>query len=304
MAAAVPAAAAAAPGPLADVRICLGICGLGANVDRFITCHALTSMDDFEFMEPDDVGDITKMYNDRHRNAAQKIGFPVQKKISGFLYWYHDKIRRQEAIVAADFNVAAMKQAIKDCAADSSEKDTDVVDIEVGKIEVEMGWWDWKEKLTSKLESRKGVNGTPLAYVIRQDKPAGWTVAQATSPIEKLMYQVPLTGTNFVKDNSTVWAELQSHCLGTSTYEWIRQFDASKNGRAGFQALVTMCEGQAHSNKRILLSNRILSLDHNKGGCFYRHEYTYSFEKYCTNLHKAYMTIECYRNKTAPETMV
>ena len=96
----------------------------------------------------------------------------------------------------------------------------------------------------------------------------GWTVAMATSPIEKLMYQVPLTGTTFVKDNATVWAELQSHCLGTPTYEWIRKFDSTKNGRAGFQALVTMCEGLAHSNKGILLSNRIISLDHNKGGSF------------------------------------
>jgi len=174
--------------------------------------------------------------------------------------------------------MAAMKQAIKDCAADSNDKDTDAIEIEVGKVEVEMGWWDWKEKLTSKLESRKGANGTPLAYVIRQDKSVGWTMAMATSPIEKLMYQVPLTGTTFVKDNATVWAKLQSHCLGTPTYEWIRKFDSTKNGRAGFQALVMMCEGQAHSNKRILLSDRIISLDHNKGGSFYRHEYTYSFD--------------------------
>ena len=216
MAAAVPAAAAAAaPGLLVDVRLYLGICGLGANTNRFIACHVITSMDDFEFMEPDDVGDITKIYNEQHRNIAQKIGFPIQKKISGFLYWYHGKVRRQEPIVAADFTMAAMKQAIKDCVAGSNDKDTDAIEIEVGKVEVEMGWWDWKEKLTSKLESRKGANGTPLAYVIRQDKPVGWTVAMATSPIEKLMYQVPLTGTTFVKDNATAWAELQSHCLGT-----------------------------------------------------------------------------------------
>ena len=80
-------------------------------------------MYDFEFMEPDDIGVITKMYNKRHMNAAQEKGFPVQKKISGFLYWYqHDKIRRQEPIVAADLTMAATKQAIKDCAANSNKK--------------------------------------------------------------------------------------------------------------------------------------------------------------------------------------
>jgi len=93
MAAAVPAAAAAAaPGLLVYVRICLGICGLGINTNRSIACHTIMGMDDFEFMELDDVGDITKIYHEQHRNIAQKIGFPVQKNISGFLYWYHDKV--------------------------------------------------------------------------------------------------------------------------------------------------------------------------------------------------------------------
>ena len=52
-AAVVPAVAAAvvaaAADPLIKVRQVLTICGLGTNVDRFIACHSLTSMDDFEY---------------------------------------------------------------------------------------------------------------------------------------------------------------------------------------------------------------------------------------------------------------
>ena len=87
-----------APNPLTPVRVILDVCGLAPNIDRFILCHGITSMDDFEFMEPDETEFIVKMHNERYQTAAQKIGFPVQKKIKGFLYWYYDRIRRQEPI--------------------------------------------------------------------------------------------------------------------------------------------------------------------------------------------------------------
>ena len=92
--------------------------------------------------------------------------------------------------------------------------------------------------------------------------------------------------------------------MDTSSYEWIRQYDLRKDGRGAVQALTLMCEGGGANNKRILLSPRIISLDHNSGGAFYQDEYMYSFEKYITALQQAFTTIERYRNATAPETMV
>ena len=119
--------------PLDDVRTILGICGLAPNIGRFITCHGITSMDDFEFIEHTETESVVKMHNDRYRTPIQKIGFPVQKKLKGFLYWYHDRLRRQEPIVAAEFTTARMKTAIRECAIDAAADDTEQVKITVGK---------------------------------------------------------------------------------------------------------------------------------------------------------------------------
>ena len=303
-----PAAVAAVVGavvdPLIDVRQVLTICGLGTNVDRFVTCHSLTSMDDFEYMNHDETHHVVKMYNERCRDARHKLGFPVQKKLKGLLYWYQDKVRRQTLIEAADFTLDVMRDAIRQCAVDESEKDSDKVEIKIGKIDTDLGWWTFKEKLSTKLENMSGLEGTPLVYIIAPAKPAGWTILDAVNDLERLIYSVSLTGIVFDKDNAKVWAVIQGATMDTSSYEWIRQYDLRKDGRGAVQALTLMCEGAGANNKRILLSTRIISLDQNQGGAFFQDEYMYSFEKYITALQQAFTTIERYRNATAPETMV
>ncbi len=52
------------------------------------------------------------------------------------------------------------------------------------------------------------------------------------------------------------------------------------------------------------MATQVILLDPNGGGAFYQNEYTYRFGSYTTKLHKAYSTIERYRIKTAPETIV
>ena len=74
------AVVAAVADPLIKVRQVLTICGLATNVDRFIACHSLTSMDDFEYMNHDETHHVVKIFNDRARDARYKLGFPVQKK--------------------------------------------------------------------------------------------------------------------------------------------------------------------------------------------------------------------------------
>ena len=91
------AAAAAPADPLDAVRDVLAVVGFGlASANRFILAHDLSGMDDFEFMPYDDVQQIAKIYNDRQtgNNANRKIGYPVQWKLQGFLYWYQDRQQR------------------------------------------------------------------------------------------------------------------------------------------------------------------------------------------------------------------
>ena len=104
--------------------------------------HGIVGMESFELMDCDEVHQIVKMFNDRctGNNVSKKIGFTVQKKLKGLLYWYHDATRRGITIDAADFTAAALIKALKDMKVDATAKDTEV-EIEVGTIEIEMEWW-------------------------------------------------------------------------------------------------------------------------------------------------------------------
>ena len=77
--------------------------------------------------------------------------------------------------------------------------------------------------------------------------------------------QVSLTDLEFTRDNATVWSELKSTCLDTSTYEWIRSYNNKKDGRGNLIALINMYEGQQASEKCVLLVNHTILLDHNSG---------------------------------------
>ncbi len=70
-----------------------------------------------------------------------------------------------------------------------------------------------------------GRNYCPLAYVIRPDKPDTWDpMVDATTDYERLMYQLPLNGPAYDRDNKAVFSYIQLTVLQTLAENWI--FDA------------------------------------------------------------------------------
>ena len=288
------------------VRDVLDVCGLGSNRNRFIDCHGITSLDDFQIWEPEDAKTTIKMYNDRHgANQQHLLGFTVQVKLQGLIYWIKDEIRRQRVPDSDDFDAAALTRAINDYKMEKEAKEADTATIDVSKVQTDLGWFDWAESFESLCETKMGVTNVPISYVIRRDKPQDWTPDQAATESEKLRYQVPLNGAAFTKDNEVVWSLLHNCCVGTPVYDWIRQYNDTKNGRGAWRALVAKCEGTESMNKRLGAANNIISMDSTRGGgTHWQNEHSFTFEKYSTSLHKAFSTIAKYRNETAPETMV
>ena len=146
------AAAAVAVDPLLEVRAVPTTIGLGTSVQRFINSIPITSMDDFALMHEDEAKSIIYAYN-KSVTRAQNVGFLITKKLQGFLYWYHDKLRRQEPIIAADFTSAAMVTAIQSQRVENSAKDAEV-EMTVGTVNINLGWWQWKERFQSKLDNK------------------------------------------------------------------------------------------------------------------------------------------------------
>ena len=78
-----------------DVRSIFTILGMIIKRhDGMINAHNLTSMDDFDYIRVDDAVSFVKVWNETSRAVATKVDMPTQRKLRGFLYWYHDQINR------------------------------------------------------------------------------------------------------------------------------------------------------------------------------------------------------------------
>ena len=292
--------------PLDEVREVLATCGFGANADRFITCHDITTFDDLDIWDPEDSKTAIKMYNDRYGTTQNSfLGFTIQVKLQGLLFWIKDETRRQRVPDTTEFTQRVLQQAIQNYKITRDAKDADTATIEVGKVKTDLDWFDWAESFESLCDTKMGVDNVPISYVIRRAKPADWEPDMALTENEKLKYQVALDGNAYAKDNEVVWSLLHNCCVGTAVYDWIREYGDTKDGRSAWMALVAKCEGDESANKRLSVANNIISTDTTKGGgAHWANEHTYTFDKYSTNLHKAFRIIQKYRNTTAPETMV
>ena len=105
------------------------------------------------------------------------------------------------------------------------------------------------------MESTTGVDG------VRQIKPQVWVAARdAKTYEERLIYLVPIHGPEYDTDNHTVWHKIQNCWIGTTAYDWIREFEANEYDMAVWMALIQQYEGNDSDNKRIILANQAILL--------------------------------------------
>jgi len=300
------AAAVAPVDPLAEVRVILtGPLGLTLQcANRFMATAGIHSMDDFLILHPDDCTNIIRRHNDAHQTTALRqysLGITYEKKLEGFLYWYHDKKRRQQPIVAAEFTVAKMVECMALQRADTVARDTETKDLNPGPIDTKGGWFQWCERAESAMIAMLGMSRQgPLYRVIRPDREPGWT---APNPTIQLCYDLSLQGIEFDQDNRQVWQLLQRWTIKDPIYNWLKPFEITEDGRGAWMALKAQMEGTAAINARANEANRILG--NGQGSAGWTNEYGAPFMGYATNLQHAYTSLEhCHGVKTPPSTRV
>ena len=154
------------------------------------------------------------------------------------------------------------------------------------------------------MGSTTRVDGVRRKYIISEINPQGWVASRdAKTDKERLIYSVLIHGPRYDTDNHAVWHEIQNCCIGTISYDWIREFEANKDGRAAWLALLKKYEGTNSKNKRIVLANQAISLNPQKD-LFYKNKQTLLFAKYTAGLQAEFSAITKYRNQVAQETMV
>jgi hypothetical protein len=217
------------------------------------------------------------------RRAARRLG--------GLVHWVKDKIRRGIRIDPYDFDEEVLVDALQEV---EGEEIADTVEAELPEKFTPERWVQWEIEITNYLSTKKGIRGIPLSYVIRPDLEPGDTIA-ADDITRQELYNAPLEGGAYKRDNNAVWAVIRANTIATAAWEWIKQIDGKGDGRLGMQKLRAHYDGPDKRKARINASETIIENLH------YRGERYMPFEKFVTKLNGAYQVLDHY-NEPHSET--
>ena len=145
-------------------------------------------------------------------------------------------------------------------------------------------WIKWEESVYIYLNSVITKAGVPLSYVIRKDLDEDTDWESLDRKIQQI-HTAPLEGLLFELDSEKVLTLLKELCLKTEAETWFRNI---KCGRKAMQALQRHYDGVDEGKRRVEEARSKIS------NIFYRHEGTFSFEKFATNLYDAFQILEKY----------
>ena len=213
----------------------VGMSNVGAIANRqtsqFIALHGLTSIDDFNMVEPYQAKDLIKQSSTRH--PAQSMGILVQNNLTGLIWYVKDRARRGLPVDPNNIVLDDLRRGhlAYEAYVQNRDKGENIKALE--KWCDKFDFDDWDRKVTETLSLIYGRNYCSIAYVTRPDKPAGWDPAvDAVNDYERLMYQLPLNGIAFEQDNETVFSLIQLAVVHTQAETWIYDHVAGR-GRVG-----------------------------------------------------------------------
>jgi len=247
--------------------------------------HGLTSINDFGRLEPHQAKDLVKSMNSRH--PAASLGIVAQNNLTGLIWHVKDKIRRGLQVDPHDIDGDDLLNGhlAYEAYVQNRDKGENIKALEKWSDKIEFD--DWDRKVTETLSLIYGRNYCPLAYVIRPDKPAGWDpVVDATTDYECLMYQLPLNGPAYDRDNEAVFSYIQLAVLQTLAENWIFDAVPGRDGRAAMRALRDHYQGEAELDVRATKAQQILDT------LTYTSEKNMPFETMITTLNKAYNSLK------------
>jgi len=145
-------------------------------------------------------------------------------------------------------------------------------------------WNQWEESVYLYLNSLTSNCGAPLSYVIRKELDAEVEWDSLDRDVQKI-HAASLEGFMFDSDSKRVLAILKDLCLNTAAETWFRNITC---GRKAMKALQTHYDGPDERHKRIEEARAKISQT------FYKHEGTFTFEKFTTILQDSFATLEKY----------
>lgn len=267
-----------------ELRICLT--RIGFNNDRLrnaIIAEGFASISDMADITMKDVQAMCKKISGLpNARGGVLIGYNLQRRLKGFVFWVKDHHRRGQEADVDDFDLDICKEALERM--DIEEK-RDLEDAKIdapGKLK-SAEWLQWELKLVNFLQSIPGASGVPLNYVIRKDVPDEYDFVNEQ---EELINMCPLVGAIYNEDNRKVFGIIKQSVAETPNWDWIKTLNRAQDGRAAMEMLRNHFDGPGEIEKRIAEANQAIDDLH------YVNETKFPFSLYVTALNAGYKTLE------------
>lgn len=264
----------------------LALCGVDTEEARavFINVEGLNSVDAFAMLDGDkDVIEMAKRMAARDDAAGRVILGTMQiKRIQALVYWVKDHHKRNLEVDPEMWIEQEVVSALQRKEAEMNFEKVDIDLIDPGKCQTDFGWDAWQIAFINKLSATPGAAKVPIVYVVRPDVDDAYVFEDDE---EERMYQMPLTGENFKRDNKLVYNMLKAACVKSDAWTWIQDHDKSANGRKAWHALIAHYDGTGELNKRIERAKEEISRLH------YKDEKVYPFERYVTKLKENFFVL-------------
>ena len=150
-------------------------------------------------------------------------------------------------------------------------------------------WKSWKAEFEAYLSAIRGDNGTPLSYIIRDDDDMTEEELNDLEGPAKEIYEAPLQGTYFDRDNYQVFQHLRTQIVGSSAETHIESYEKKSDGRNAWLFLKTKYEGEDARNAAIAVAPKEIS-----SASWERNLKNWSFDDYCLRHTRANNTLSKY----------
>ena len=102
------------------------------------------------------------------------------------------------------------------------KSEADTVSIDKLKKFLYKDWIEFEESMVMYLDSITNLKDILMSYVIRKDLTADRSDLTRMERKDKIIYNAPLQGYLFTKDNETVGKVIRECCLATEAESWIK----------------------------------------------------------------------------------
>ena len=216
------------------------------------------------------------------------FGNPRVKAIQAFAFWATDMHQRGLPLALPLFDDAMLLQYKEMVRVERARKSLDSSVQLPEPLGTTAIWEDWENSLRNYLQSKDGINGIPLSYIIRStERPdTGDDATDEQIRLMDLIYNAPSVGPAYNTDSEQVFGIIESLTIGQDSANWIsRRCRQTRDGRLAMSQLKGHFDGGEEKYKRHQTAITQLNLLH------YKHEKMMDFSTFSTKLKKCFDTI-------------